>query len=99
MVCVFVSNFIKASYGDTPNGINTATMLYFLLAAGVEVVCIVLYFVLLCTNFARYHMAKATSGNSSKMDDETESLLAGGTGKDGVPKQVIFSNKNLLLFF
>jgi equilibrative nucleoside transporter 1/2/3 len=78
----------KASFGDTDQSVSIATQLYFLLAAGVEVLCIVFYFVLIRTNFARYHMAKATMGQDvsersadSSRDKESDALLSGAAPK------------------
>jgi solute carrier family 29 (equilibrative nucleoside transporter), member 1/2/3 len=78
----------KASFGESPGGVSTSTMLYFLLAAGVEVLCIVFYFVLIRTTFARYHMAKATAVHDlsdrspgASHDKEADALLSGGAGE------------------
>ncbi len=85
----------KASFGETPSGVSTSTLLYFLLAAGVEVLCIIFYFVLIRTTFAKYHMAKATavhdmseSASASSLDKESDALLAGsgGRGSTEAPK-------------
>ncbi len=73
----------KASFGETKSGVNTSTLLYFLLAAGVEVLCLLMYFVLIRTKFARYNMAKASA--SKTQDSETVSLL-GGRGEGEQPK-------------
>jgi MFS family permease len=62
----------KAGYGDSDEGTRTSTLLYFLLAAFVELLCIVGYFVLIRTEFAKFHMAKASKSRSSEIVEISE---------------------------
>jgi equilibrative nucleoside transporter 1/2/3 len=88
----------KLAYGDTTVGINTSTLLYFLLAAGVETLCIVFYFVLIRTQFARYHMAKSERPIKGEGEGETESLLAGAGLAAKVSVKVVLKKVFLMGF-
>jgi len=63
----------KAAVPHDGPGIIKSTLIYFLCAAFVEALCIIMYFVLIRLPFSRHHMAKQDRGASST--SETEKLL------------------------
>lgn len=74
----------KAAYSSNPvAGIFPSTLIYFILACVVEMLCIASYFLLLRLPFAKYHMTKVTGAaalrgslnQSTEDDSETAGLL------------------------
>lgn len=95
----------KAAYNDSPAGINTSTLIYFILAAFVEVCCIVAYFVLINLTFSRFHLGKkdASRGSNSVNEggsaSEKASLLDNNNGAAPTPRFGVVLKKVFLLGF
>lgn len=61
------------------SGIETSTMIYFLGATVIEVLCIISYFILISLPFAKFNMARATQ---RQPDRDDTGLLGGENSQD-----------------
>ena len=78
--------FILLGFGDSGNGLTIGTIVYFSISGFLQILTIVIYYVFLRTDYAKFYMEKSKKNNDFEEEDPFESKKKPGLGNFNMEK-------------